>query len=115
MRCPAHEKLEIIRLVENSHQPVKHTPKRLGIPRSTFYGWYERYLSVMKGLQTIIKRQQRVPAKSNTQGLVLHGQDRGARLFWPRGQVFHGTATSPLHDRFRVEAVLLCQFREGSF
>src|SRR6188508_1298776 len=37
MRYPASEKLEIIRLVEQSHLPVKRTLARLGIPRATFY------------------------------------------------------------------------------
>jgi len=45
MRYPASEKLEIIRLVEQSHLPVKRTLDMLGIPRTTFYGWYERYQS----------------------------------------------------------------------
>ncbi|KZK93945.1 hypothetical protein PsAD46_01195 [Pseudovibrio sp. Ad46] len=37
MRYPTQEKLEIIRLVEGSHQPIKRTLALLGIPRSTFY------------------------------------------------------------------------------
>ena len=37
MRYPASEKLEIIRLVEQSHLPVKQTLAKLGIPRATFY------------------------------------------------------------------------------
>ena len=43
MRYPAEEKLEIIRLVEQSHLPSKQTLDRLGIPRSTFYLWYDKY------------------------------------------------------------------------
>jgi transposase InsO family protein len=43
MRYPASEKLEIIRLVEQSHLPVKQTVDKLGIPRTTFYRWYDRY------------------------------------------------------------------------
>ena len=43
MRYPASEKLEIIRLVEQSHLPVKRTLEQLGIPRATFYRWYDRY------------------------------------------------------------------------
>ena len=43
MRDPAAEKLEIIRLVEQSPLPVRHTLAKLGIPRATFYRWYERY------------------------------------------------------------------------
>ncbi len=45
MRYPASEKLEIIRLVEQSHLPTKQTIDRLGIPRTTFYRWYDRYLA----------------------------------------------------------------------
>jgi len=44
MRYPASEKLEIINLVEQSHLPAKRTLDRLGIPRRTFYRWYDRYL-----------------------------------------------------------------------
>ena len=43
MRYPASEKLEIIRLVERSHLPVRGTLDKLGIPGTTFYRWYDRY------------------------------------------------------------------------
>lgn len=43
MRYTHAEKLEIIHLVETSDQPVKRTLAELGVPRSTFYRWYERY------------------------------------------------------------------------
>jgi putative transposase len=43
MRYPASEKLEIIRLVEQSHLPVRRTLDKLGIPRATFYRWYDLY------------------------------------------------------------------------
>jgi putative transposase len=43
MRYPAAEKLEIIRLVEQSHLPVRRTLRHLGIPRATFYRWYDLY------------------------------------------------------------------------
>ena len=46
MRYPASEKLEIIRQVEQSHLPAKRTLDMLGIPRTTFYRWYDRYLSL---------------------------------------------------------------------
>jgi predicted DNA-binding protein (UPF0251 family) len=36
MRYLASEKLEIIRLVEQSHLPAKRTLDKLGIPRATF-------------------------------------------------------------------------------
>jgi len=44
MRYPSSEKLEIIQLVEQSHLPAKRTLDMLGIPRTTFYRWYDRYL-----------------------------------------------------------------------
>jgi transposase InsO family protein len=44
MRYPASEKLEIIRLVEQSSLPVRRTLAQLSIPKSTFYGWYRRYV-----------------------------------------------------------------------
>ncbi|MBB5696369.1 transposase-like protein [Roseomonas pecuniae] len=37
MRYPAAEKLEVIRLVEGTHLPVRRILARLGIPRATFY------------------------------------------------------------------------------
>ena len=40
MRYPASEKLEIIRLVEGSHQSVKRTLEQIGVSRPTFYRWY---------------------------------------------------------------------------
>ena len=44
MRYPASEKLEIIRIVEQSHLPAKRTLDQLDIPRRTFCRWYDRYL-----------------------------------------------------------------------
>ena len=43
MRYPATEKLEIIRLVEQSALGVRQTLEKLGIPRATFYRWYDQY------------------------------------------------------------------------
>ena len=45
MRYKASEKLEIIRLVEQSPLPVKRTLEKLGIPRATFYHWCDLYRS----------------------------------------------------------------------
>src|SRR6201991_4833191 len=42
MRYPGSEKLEIIRLVEHSHLPVRRTLATLGILPMTFYRWYAR-------------------------------------------------------------------------
>src|SRR3979409_974246 len=43
MRSPAAEKLEIIRLVEQSVLPVRRTLEKLGIARATFYRWCDHY------------------------------------------------------------------------
>ena len=45
MRYTAAETLEIIRLVEQSHLPRRRTLAILGILPSTFYAWYDRYLT----------------------------------------------------------------------
>jgi transposase InsO family protein len=45
MRYPASEKLEIIRIVEQSHLPARRTLGKLGIPRATFHRWYDRFLT----------------------------------------------------------------------
>ena len=45
MRYPASEKLEIFRTVEASHLPTKQILDKLGIPRTTFYRWYDLYLA----------------------------------------------------------------------
>ncbi len=44
MRYSASEKLEIIQLVEQSGLGVRRTLRQLGIPKSTFYNWYARYV-----------------------------------------------------------------------
>jgi transposase InsO family protein len=43
MRFKQEEKMEIIRIVEQSELGVKRTLSQLGINRSTFYSWYSRY------------------------------------------------------------------------
>ena len=43
MRYPTAEKLEIIRLVEQSHLPVRRTLTKTGFPVTTFYRWYDRF------------------------------------------------------------------------
>lgn len=44
MRYTQAEKMEIIRLVEDSELPVRQTLSELDVNRSTFYAWYARYL-----------------------------------------------------------------------
>ncbi len=43
MRYPASEKMEIIRVVEQSHLPVRRTLSKLGVAKTSFYRWYDRY------------------------------------------------------------------------
>ena len=43
MRYSATGKTEIIRLVVQSPLPARRTLEKLGIPRSSFYRWYDRY------------------------------------------------------------------------
>jgi transposase-like protein len=43
MRYSAAEKREIIHMVEHSDLPVKRTLAELGVPRSSFYRWYQRF------------------------------------------------------------------------
>jgi len=43
VRSPASEKLEIIRLVEESKLSVKRTFEKLSVSRSKFYRWYGLY------------------------------------------------------------------------
>ncbi len=46
MRRTASEKMEIIRLVEQTELSARATLRQLGVPRSTFYGWYQRYVAL---------------------------------------------------------------------
>jgi transposase InsO family protein len=45
MRYPASEKLEIIRLVEQSHLPARRTLDSSAFPAPTFYRWYDGFLT----------------------------------------------------------------------
>ena len=58
MRYPASEKLEIIRLVEQSHLPARRTLEKLGIPRATFNRWYDRFLTA-GGIDALEDRRPR--------------------------------------------------------
>ena len=70
MRYPASEKLEIIRLVEQSSLPVRRTLTKLGIPRATFYRWYDRYSS--GGPEALNDRPSRPdPARVKTRDLIF--------------------------------------------
>jgi transposase InsO family protein len=86
MRYPASEKLEIIRLVEGSHLPTKRTLDKLGIPRTTFYRWYDRYLSGgPEALEDRSPKPSRVwnripqPVREKIKGLALKESDLSPR------------------------------------
>ena len=55
MRVSVSEKLELIRLVEGSSLSVRRTLAEIGLPRSTFYAWYKRYLE--GGLEALEDRK----------------------------------------------------------
>ena len=44
MRYSASEKIEIIHAVEVSHLPAKQTLSMIGVPTSTYYDWYARWV-----------------------------------------------------------------------
>ena len=49
MRYPAAEKLEIIRLIEQSHLPVRRTLTKIGIPPTTFHRPLSRFARCLAG------------------------------------------------------------------
>ena len=60
MRYPATEKLEIIRLVERSHLPVRRTLRHLGVPKTSFYRWYTtRIFSSEDRCRRVLRRMSR--------------------------------------------------------
>jgi transposase InsO family protein len=86
MRYPAAEKLEIIQLVERSHLPVRGTLARIGVPRATFYRWYERYREHgPEGLEDRSPRPGRVwnripePVRERILALALEAPELSAR------------------------------------
>ena len=86
MRYPASEKLEIIRLVEGSHLPTGRTLDKLGIPRTTFYRWYDRYqIGGPEALEDRSPRPSRVwnripePVREKIKNLALKESDLSPR------------------------------------
>src|SRR6202042_3113302 len=57
MRYSASEKAEITKRVEQSHLPARHPLDKLGIPRATFYRWYDRYRG--SGLEALADHRSR--------------------------------------------------------
>jgi transposase-like protein len=86
MRYPAAEKLEIIRVVEGSHLPVRRTLARIGMPVTTFYRWYDRYREHgPAGLEDRSPRSSRVwnripdPVRQRLLALALEAPELSAR------------------------------------
>jgi transposase-like protein len=88
MRYKASEKREIIDLVENSALPVRRTLDQLGIPKSTFYGRYERYHESLDNLtpedvytgreQSNLERRRRIKQKTIEKRRRLHYRHKAA-------------------------------------
>ena len=57
MRYTPAEKMEIIRLVENSDLPVKKTLDGLGVARTSFYRWYNSFIRGMMVFQAMVEYQ----------------------------------------------------------
>ncbi len=82
MRYPAPEKFEIIRIVEQSHLPVRRTVAQIGIPPTTFHRWYDRYIeSGPEGLEDRPSRPSKVwnripdPVRDQIVDLALNEPD----------------------------------------
>jgi len=90
MRYSQAEKMEVIRVVEESAMPVQHTLLMLGINRSTFYKWYRRYAeNGYDGLEDREPRPKKFwnripsPAKDQVVKIALEHPDKSPReLAW---------------------------------
>ena len=72
MRYHASDKTEIIRLVEQSPWPARRMLERLGIPRSSFYRWYDRHRR--GGPETLADRPSRPDRVWNRIPEAIRGQ-----------------------------------------
>ena len=77
MRYPASEKLEIIRLVERSHLPVRRTLDKLGIPATTFYGIFANAALFHVPSQEIARVLGELNAALKPQGVLFCSNPRG--------------------------------------
>ncbi len=101
MRYPASDKAEIIELVEQSHLPAKRTLDKLGIPRATFYRWYDRYFNGgPEALADHRSRPDRVWNRSRTMSAARSSIWRWSfpsyrRESWPFGSPTRESTLSP--------------------
>jgi transposase InsO family protein len=86
MRYPAAEKLEIIRLVEQSHLSVRRTLAKISIPPTTFYRWYDRFVEQgPEGLEDRPSRPSRVwnrKGMKHVRSAPMHPQTQGKIERW---------------------------------
>jgi len=90
MRYSQSEKMEIIRLVEDSDRSMKQTLVELGINKSTFFNWYKKYKDDgYEGLRYTYKIPQQfwneIPPweKEKVLNLALHYPEKSSReLAW---------------------------------
>ena len=68
MRYPASEKLGIIRLVEQSHLPVRRALEKLSMPRPTLYHWCGRYRT---GWPEVLKDRRPQPGRVWSRTLTM--------------------------------------------
>jgi len=80
MKYTPAEKYEIIQMVERSELGVKRTLQRIGVSKSSFYDWYNRYLdNGIEGLKSHSKRPHqfwnRIP-DTERQKVIEHALER---------------------------------------
>ena len=100
MRYTQAEKMEIVRLVETSELSVKRTLAELGIPRSTFYGWYRRYSEDgYAGLANRSSQPRRgiaFPMRSRSMWSTWPSSNpRNRRVNWPGISLIQNNTSSP--------------------
>jgi transposase-like protein len=88
MRHRQSEKMEIIRLVEQSPLNVKQTLAELNINRSTFYKWYRRY---QEGGYQALANRYRPPKQFWNSTLRSH------RVSWPGTSLTNKAIISQSH------------------
>ena len=80
MRYSQSEKMQIIRLVEESPVSIKQTLAELNINRSTFYNWYRRY---QQGGFEALANRYRPPKRQRVVEIALEQPQKSAReLAW---------------------------------
>ncbi len=80
MRYPASEKLEIIRLFEGPHLSARQTLAKIGIPRTTFYRWYDRYLQ--RGEAGLQDQSPKPKGMKHSRGAPYYPQTQGKIERW---------------------------------